>query len=215
MKRVYIYKFYERVWHWLQAIVILGLLLSGLSIHFPGLRILSFASAISIHNVLGFVLVGNAFLALFYHLTTGEIRQFLPQPRDFMSQALQQADYYLRGIFRNEPHPFERSPVAKLNPLQQITYLAILNVLLPLQVLSGLAMWGAQRWPGMVHSVGGLPILAAIHTVVAWLFAAFLIGHIYLVTTGPTPLWHIRAMVVGWERIEENHVHRQPESQRV
>jgi thiosulfate reductase cytochrome b subunit len=215
MKQVYFYKLYERFWHWLQALVILGLLATGLTIHFPGFGLLGFASAVSIHNVLGFILAGNAFLALFYHLTTGEIRQFLPQPRDFMTQAVQQATYYLRGMFHNQPHPFERSPLAKLNPLQQITYLVILNILLPLQVLSGLAMWGAQRWPGMVDAMGGLPILAAVHTLVAWLFAAFLIGHIYLTTTGSTPLSHIRAMIVGWDRIEENHVNEQRRMQRV
>jgi thiosulfate reductase cytochrome b subunit len=208
MKQVYFYKVYERLWHWLQAMVILCLLLTGLVIHFPGLRLLSFASAISIHNVLGLILVGNAALALFYHLTTGEIRQFLPQPKDFVSQMAQQAAYYLRGIFRNEPHPFERSPVAKLNPLQQITYLAILNILLPLQMLSGLAMWGAQRWPGAIDAVGGLPLLAKVHMLVAWFFTAFLIGHIYLTTTGSTPLSHIRAMITGWDHIEENHVNR-------
>lgn len=211
MRQVYLYKVYERVWHWLQALVILGLLLTGLAIHFPALRVLSFASAITIHNALGFILLGNAFLALFYHLTTGEIRQYLPQPKDFVTHAAQQAGYYLRGIFHNQPHPFERSPLAKLNPLQQITYLAILNVLLPLQVLSGLAMWGAQRWPGVIDAIGGLPLLAKAHTLVAWLFAAFLIGHIYLTTTGATPLSHIRAMIIGWDRIEENHVNREPE----
>ena len=215
MKQVYFYKLYERLWHWLQALVILSLMATGLEIHFPSLRLLGFANAISIHNVLGFVLIGNAFLALFYHLTTGEIRQFLPQPKDFATQAAQQAVYYLRGMFRNQPHPFERSPLAKLNPLQQITYLVILNVLLPLQVLSGLTMWGAQRWPGAVDAVGGLPVLAKGHSLVAWLFAAFLIGHIYLTTTGSTPLSHIRAMIVGWDRIEETHVNEQPEMQRV
>ena len=33
---------------------------------------------------------------------------------------------------RGEPHPFEKQPGKRLNPLQQVTYLAILNVLLPL-----------------------------------------------------------------------------------
>ncbi len=211
MKQVYFYKLYERLWHWLQALAIVGLMATGLEIHFPStIRMIGFADAISIHNILGFVLLGNAFLALFYHLTTGEIRQFLPQPRDFFTQAAQQAGYYMRGIFHDAPHPFDRSPVAKLNPLQQITYLIILNALLPLQVLSGLAMWGAQRWPGMVDAVGGLPLLAKVHTLVAWLFAAFLIGHIYLATTGSTPLSHIRAMIVGWDHIEETHVSEQP-----
>jgi Ni/Fe-hydrogenase b-type cytochrome subunit len=207
MKYVYFYKVYERIWHWIQALAIVGLLLTGLEIHLPDhLRIFGFASAISIHNVLGFVLAGNALLALFYHLATGEIRQFVPKPQNFVATAVRQAKYYIGGIFRNEPHPMERTPQAKLNPLQKITYLIILNVLLPLQVISGLLIWGAQSWTTAVDSVGGLPMLAKIHTLTAWLFAAFLIMHIYLTTTGATPLAHIRAMVSGWDKVEEDHV---------
>ena len=206
MNRVYIYSLYERAWHWLQALTVIGLMLTGIELHWPGaLRFLGFATAVTTHNVLGFVLLGNAFLALFYHLTTGEIRQYLPEPRDFFTLAVRQAQYYLGGIFRREEHPFERSPTSKLNPLQKVTYLAILNVLLPLQVLSGFAIWGAQRWPVAVGSIGGLPTLAKIHSLGAWLFAAFMVAHVYLTTTGTTPLAFIRAMVFGWEETEEPH----------
>jgi len=34
-------------------------------------------------------------------------------------------------------------------------------------------------------------------------------------TCPSTPLSHIRAMVVGWDHIEENHVNEQPEMQRM
>jgi thiosulfate reductase cytochrome b subunit len=204
--RVYLYSLYERAWHWLQAVTTIALLLTGAEMHWPGtLRLLGFSRTVSVHNVLGFVLLGNAFLALFYHLATGEIRQYLPEPRDFVTLAVKQARYYLVGIFRREPHPFQRGPHRKLNPLQEVTYLVILNVLLPLQMLSGLLMWGAQSWPDAVRAIGGLPTLAKVHTLGAWLFAAFLIAHVYLTTTGPTPLAMIRAMIVGWDESEETH----------
>ncbi len=206
MNRVYFYSLYERIWHWLQALAIIGLIATGAELHWPGaLRVLGFAGTVTVHNILGFVLLGNAVLSLFYHLATGEIRQFLPEPTDFFSLALQQAKYYLGGIFRHERHPFERSPAQKLNPLQKMTYLGILNVLLPLQMLSGILIWGAQRWPETVRAIGDLPMLALVHTLGAWLFTAFLIMHVYLTTTGRTPLSHIKAMVVGWEPSEEAH----------
>lgn len=207
MRRVYLYSIYERVWHWLQAVATIGLLVTGMEMHWPGtLRMLGFSRSVTVHEVLGFVLLGNAFLALFYHLTTGEIRQYLPEPRDFFTLAVKQARYYLQGIFRGEAHPIQRSPHRKLNPLQEVTYLMILNVLLPLQMFSGLLMWGGQQWPTTVSAVGGLPTLARVHTLGAWLFAAFLIVHVYLTTTGSTPLALIRAMIVGWDQIEDDHV---------
>ena len=94
-------------------------------------------------------------------------------------------------------------PVLRLNPLQQITYLAILNILLPAQVITGVLIWGMQEWPQLAASLGGLPVLAPIHTLLAWAFSAFIVMHVYLTTTsGRKPLSGIRAMVTGWEEIE-------------
>ncbi len=195
-----IYSPYERFWHWLQAAAILTLLLTGINIHNPQhFNPFGFATAVQIHNVLGFLLIANAFLGVFYYVTTGTIRQFLPEPVDFISLSVRQARYYLLGIFHGESHPLEKTPQRRLNPLQQITYLVILNMLLPLQMVTGLLMWSGQRWPGAVDLVGGLSTLALIHTAGAWLFAVFVLAHIYLITTGTTPLSHLKAMILGYE----------------
>ena len=65
-------------------------------------------TAVQVHNVLGFLLIANAFLGLFYYVTTGTIRQYLPEPHDFVSLSVRQAWFYLRGMFRGEPHPLEK-----------------------------------------------------------------------------------------------------------
>jgi thiosulfate reductase cytochrome b subunit len=204
MKRVEIYTAFERVWHWLQALTILLLLLTGLEIHAPdSVRLLGFSRAAWVHEALALFTIANAFLALFYHLATGAIRQFFPQPRDFFSLAIAQIAYYTRGIFTGAPHPFAHGPESKLNVLQQVTYLGVLNLVLPLQVATGILMWKAQAWAGLVNRLGGLHAVATVHVVCAWLFAAFVVVHVYLHTTGRTPLAHLRAMVVGWEELPE------------
>ena len=165
----------------------------------------SFAYIVQVHNVLGFVLLINAALALFYNLASGEMRQYLPEPKGFVGRSIAQAMYYSRGIFAGEPHPLEKTPEHKLNPLQQITYLAILNILLPAQVITGVLIWGLQKWPELANSLGGLPILAPIHTLVAWAFAAFIVMHVYLTTAaGDTPAAGIKSMVSGWEEVEHH-----------
>ncbi len=196
---VYMYTTYERAWHWLQALAILLLLATGIEIHVTRLGLLDFALAVRIHNVVGFIVLANAIFAAFYHLASGEIQHYLPRPEGFFNAAITQARFYLSGIFRGEAHPFEKRPGRKLNPLQQVTYLAILNVLLPLQVITGVLIWGAQRWPAVDGMLGGLVFLAPLHAFGAWMFAAFLLMHMYLTTTGSTPLSNIQAMVVGWE----------------
>ena len=161
-----------------------------------------------VHNIMALILVINAALAAFYHIASGEIQQFLPRPRGFFDQAFAQAKFYLQGIFRGDEHPFEKTPKRKMNPLQQVTYFAILNILLPLQILTGALMWGAQRWPGITDALGGLPFLAPFHSLVAWTFGSFIVGHVYLTTTvGREPLAGIKAMVYGFEEVEEHTGH--------
>ncbi len=202
-EKVYMYTVYERLWHWLQTFSIVLLLFTGLIIHKPEtFGLFSFNGVVITHNVLAAILALNAIFALFYHLASGEIKQYLPEPKGFFSQAIIQAMFYLRDIFKGEVHPFEKTTHRKMNPLQQVTYLAILNVLLPLQGVTGIMMWGVQRWPEVTNTLGGLPFLAPFHTLVAWTFAAFIVMHVYLTTTGHTPLAGIQAMMMGWEDLE-------------
>ncbi|MCA9932340.1 MAG: cytochrome b/b6 domain-containing protein [Ardenticatenaceae bacterium] len=203
LRRVYMYGVYERLWHWLQTAAIMLLIFTGLVIHKPSMfGIFSFKGVVLVHNVLAAILVVNAALSLFYHLVSGEIRQFLPRPRGFFDQAIEQTLFYLRGIFKGDEHPFDKTRDRKLNPLQQMTYFGILNVLLPLQVITGLLMWGVQRWPEAAAKLGGLPGLAPFHTLIAWLFAQFIVLHVYLTTTGHTPMAGIKAMMLGWDDVE-------------
>ncbi len=203
VKKVYLYAVYERFWHWLQTFAIVLLLFTGLIIHRPDIfGFFSFRYVVIIHNVLAVLLVINAALSLFYHLVSGEIQQFIPRPYGFFDQAIVQAKFYLQGIFKGGPHPFEKTREKKMNPLQQATYFGILNVLLPLQILTGALMWSVEKWPQIANLFGGLPFLAPFHSLIAWTFAAFIVGHVYLTTTGHKPLGAIEAMMNGWDEVE-------------
>ncbi|MEZ4581352.1 MAG: cytochrome b/b6 domain-containing protein [Caldilineaceae bacterium] len=79
LEKVYMYTIYERLWHWLQTSAILLLIFTGLIIHKPDIfGIFQFKYAVQVHNILAVVLVINATLAAFYHIVSGEIRQYLP-----------------------------------------------------------------------------------------------------------------------------------------
>lgn len=202
-EKVYMYEPYRRFWHWLQTAAIVILLLTGLIIHRPDIfGVFNFHGVVIIHNVLAAILVINALLAIFYHLTTGRMHEYIPRPYGFFDDAIVQAKYYISGIFKGEHHPFEKTPTSRMNPIQKVTYFAILMVLLPLQIITGALMWGAQQWPLAAEKLGGLPVLAPFHSLVAWLLGAFIIVHVYMTTTGFTPVEAMRAMITGWEEIE-------------
>jgi thiosulfate reductase cytochrome b subunit len=222
-ERIYMYEAYRRFWHWLQTTSIVILLFTGLIIHRPDIfGAFSFRGVVTVHNVIAVILVVNALLSLFYHVATERIQEFIPRPYGFFDDAIVQAKYYIAGIFRKEPHPFEKRLDSRMNPIQKATYFGILNVLLPLQILTGALMWGVQKFPEIANWFGGLPFLAPFHSLVAWTFATFIIAHVYMTTTGATPLESMRAMVTGYEEVEVHehieevsetlapHAHRSP-----
>jgi thiosulfate reductase cytochrome b subunit len=202
-ERMYMYESYRRFWHWLQTTCIVILLFTGLIIHRPDIfGVFSFRGVVTIHNVIAIILVVNALLSLFYHIATERMQEYIPRPYGFFDDAILQAKYYMTGIFKGEAHPFEKRPESRMNPIQKATYFGILNVLLPLQLLTGMLMWGAQKFPEIANWFGGLPLLAPFHSLVAWTFATFIIVHVYMTTTGATPLEAMRGMVTGYEEVE-------------
>lgn len=199
-ERVYMYESYRRFWHWLQTSSIIILLFTGLIIHRPDIfGAFSFRGVVTVHNVIAVILVLNAVLSIFYHVATDRMREYIPRPYGFFDDAILQAKYYMTGIFKHEPHPFEKRPDSRMNPIQKMTYFGILNVLLPLQIITGALMWLVQKYPNIL---GGLPFLAPFHSLVAWTFATFIIVHVYMTTTGATPLEAMKAMVTGYEEVE-------------
>jgi thiosulfate reductase cytochrome b subunit len=212
-KRVYLYSRYDRLWHWLMAGSVLVLIVTGLEIHFSGqFRWLSLPRAVRLHNIFAVVLAVNGFLSLFYHVTTNAIRRYFLKRERILEGFLDQARFYTSGIFLGRPHPSPKTPERRLNPLQQVTYLMLLNLLFPLQLATGILIWGASRWPDLADRMGGLTIVAPVHNLGAGLFSAFLVMHIYLTTTGHTPTSNIRAMVSGYDEIEPEHPPQEGES---
>ena len=204
-KKVYFYSIYERIWHWFQALAILLLIMTGFEISYTTyFSITGFRTAVNLHNAIGVLLTVNAFLALFYNMASGLIRRYIPWPDDFFSLGFKHARYYVYGIFRGEPHPFEKTPEKRLLPLQKITYFMILNVLLPVMTISGLLKLSAAFNPAIVASAGGLSLIGPIHRFGAWLLLAFVILHVYMTTTGHTPMSSIIAMITGYDLVPDD-----------
>lgn len=195
-KKALIYKPFERFWHWAQALLIITLGVTGFEIH-GAISLFGYGQAVEIHNRAAWTLIGLTIFAVFWHITTGEWKQYIPT-----TEKLQAILYhYAIGIFRNEPHPFKKSEVSKLNPLQRLTYLGFKLLIFPVLATSGLLYYFYNQWPAWGLEIG-LGVIATIHTIGAILLTTFFIIHVYMTTTGHTPLSHIKAMITGWEELE-------------
>jgi thiosulfate reductase cytochrome b subunit len=201
-EKEYVFGRYERLWHWTMAVSGIALIVTGLEVHGTGKwNWMSLPSAVAIHNAFAVILIVNAFLALFYHLATAAIRNFIPHPSGFLASVFEHMTYQARGIFYGESHP-RNAGGKKLNPLQQVTYLALLNVLFPLQIVTGALIWAVGKWPAVANAVGGLHYVAPVHNLGAWLFLTFFVLHVYLVSTGRTPTDHLKSMITGYQHVE-------------
>jgi len=202
LKNIYLYTRYERFWHWLQATLILILLVTGFEVN-GTISLLGFETAVRIHNVTGITwLIAFAFFA-FWVFTTGEWQQYIPTTRKMIAVVR----YYVYGIFRGESHPVPKRREAKHNPLQRLTYLSLAALLLPLQMLTGILYWSYNSWAE--YGLGGLSLspVALAHTALAFAILSFFIVHVYMTTTGHTILAHTKAMITGWETVpEDEHV---------
>ncbi len=194
MTRVYLFKPFERFWHWSQAVLIISMLVTGFEVH-GSYTLLGFAQAVSYHTIAAWSLVGLWIFAIFWHLTTGEWRHYIPTTQNIVAIAR----YYSSGIFKDEPHPFRPSLNNKHNPLQRLTYLAVLTLLSPLLWVTGGLYLFYGNWTAL--GLGGLSLqwVATGHTLGAFLMLAFLISHLYLATTGHKLTSQLMAMVTGWE----------------
>ena len=204
-KQVYVYKAFERFWHWMQAILIFFLAFSGFEIH-GSYTFFGFQDAVKYHNIAAYMLIVLIVFAIFWHFSTGEWRQYVPSLNNIAAQL----NYYIFGIFKNAPHPTKKTVLTKLNPLQKLTYFGLKILVIPVIVTSGL-LYMLYRYPqrhGIESlNIESLELIAIVHTIAAFMLVSFIITHLYLITTGEKVTTNLKAMLTGYEELEDEHQH--------
>lgn len=206
MPRLYIHPLPVRIWHWINALGFITLILTGLHIRYAeAIQLVSFATAVRIHNTTGFVLMCNYLVWLSFYLFTDRITVYHPElnPKKYYQAAWRQALYYGYGIFKGQPNPHHVSAYHKFNALQAITYQIVMMLLVPLQFYTGFLLWDIERFDGSIALLGGVRVVATIHVALFIFFVAYVCGHAYLATLGHTAGAHLKAMVTGYEDIDE------------
>ena len=191
---------FERFWHWTQALLIFGMLLTGFEIH-GSYRVFGFERAVDLHMIFAWTLIGLWAFAIFWHLTTGEWRQYIPTGKGLMPTMA----YYAYGIFSGEAKPYTKTRQAKHNPLQRLAYLGFKVLIAPALWISGLLLLFYTTWKLTgLGSILPLAWVAWVHVAAAFALLVFLIAHVYMsVTIGHPWYGQLRAMISGYEEVEE------------
>ena len=198
-ERIYIFKRFERFWHWSQALLIFTMLITGFEVH-GSYSLLGFKEATEIHTIAAWTLVALWVFAIFWHFTTGEWKQYIPT----LKKVDQMLKFYLTGIFTDAPHPFKQTTVRKHNPLQRLAYLFVLAFINPLIWITGWFYLFYSSWEDWGLSWLSLEYVALFHVIAAFMMLIFIIAHIYLATAGHTVTSHIKAMITGWEDVDDD-----------
>jgi Ni/Fe-hydrogenase b-type cytochrome subunit len=143
------------------------------------------------HFFFGWVFFLNGFLYVVYNLLNGHMRKFFLTPRD-AAKIPAMALYYLR-LRSESPQEDE------YNPLQKMAYTSVFVLLTPLIMLSGMAMSPQLdvAFPWLPAMFAGRQSARAVHFMLTFAFAAFILGHVFMVlTTGV--LNNMRSMITGW-----------------
>jgi thiosulfate reductase cytochrome b subunit len=201
-KKVYIYRAFERFWHWTQAVLIFFLAFTGFEIH-GSINFFGYQNAVKYHNTAAYAFIVLIVFAIFWHFATGEWKQYIPTFKNMKAQIF----YYLFGIFSNSSHPTKKTVLSKLNPLQKLVYFCLKILVIPVMVISGL-LYMFYRYPqqGVIEglNIKSVEVIAVFHTAGAFLLIAFLIVHLYLITTGVTVTSNLKAMITGYEELESD-----------
>ncbi|MCA0387142.1 MAG: cytochrome b/b6 domain-containing protein [Bacteroidetes bacterium] len=200
-KQVYIYRSFERFWHWTQAFLIFFLAATGFEVH-GSFKFFGYQNAVEYHNIAAYAFIILIVFAIFWHFSTGEWKQYLPTFTNMKAQI----NFYLTGIFKNAPHPTKKTVLSKLNPLQRLVYLGLKLLVIPVMVASGL-LYMFYRYP-QKGTIVGLNIdtiepIALFHTAGAFALIAFIVVHLYLITTGHKPTTNLKAMITGYEELDD------------
>ena len=209
-----------RIWHWVNAISVIVLFMSGLNIsnahphlywgdygfspeeawlsviRFPGWATIpdyySLAAARDWHVVFSLVLGFGLLFFMISALFNGHMkRDIFARAREWKpANILTDVKEHLRLNFDHGE--------GKYNILQKISYSAVILLLLPLLILTGMVMSPGMEaaWPWLTDLFGGRQSARSLHFLAAWGMFAFFLVHIALVLLAG-PIHQIRDIITG------------------
>lgn len=221
-----------RIWHWITAVSVIVLLGSGLMIlnaHgqlywgeyganfdepwfkliwlFDDGRIPGWLTIPSSYNlalarrwhlffalVLAFALLGYMIVSLINRHFQRDLRVRAKELA--VSRLVADARAHARLEFHDPADP------RAYNSFQKLSYVAVIFVLLPLVIFTGLAMSPGMNaaWPWLLEVFGGRQSARSVHFIVAMLLAGFIVAHLALVILAG-PVNEVRSMLTGKWRV--------------
>ncbi len=150
------------------------------------------------HFFFAWVLVISIVTYLVYAIVSRHLQRDL-----LLTSEERKPSHLWRDIKQHARLKFPTGEAAKAyNPLQKLAYLAVICVLIPLVILTGMMMSPTLNaaFPWLLEVLGGRQSARSLHFLCATGFFAFILIHILMVVLAG-PVNELRSMVTGWYRL--------------
>jgi thiosulfate reductase cytochrome b subunit len=205
---MYLYPIWIRLWHLINAVLIIVLIVTGLSMQYTNrqeyILVVGFARAVKWHNIAAILLTVNYIFFVAGNILTSNGRFYKIKRENFTSDLGTQLKYYSFGMFRGEKHPFPVTLDQKFNPLQKVTYVLAMYLAFPLLIISGLGLLFPETVISRFLGINGLILTDILHITMGFLLSIFMVIHIYTCTLGARPASLFKSMLSGYHEPENN-----------
>jgi len=199
-EKLYLYPVWLRIWHGINALGIILLIITGLSMQFGNIDypLIPFKTSVYIHNFCG-ILVSIGYLVFVVgNFVSDNGIHYRFKIRGLYTRFYKQIMYYISGYFKDEPKPYPISEESKFNPLQRVSYAIAMYVLVPIVVITGIGLLYPEFIVEIVLGISGIQLTAVAHGVMGFFISFFLIIHLYVASIGKHPLKNYKSIITGY-----------------
>lgn len=204
-KKVYLYPLWLRIWHHMNALLMLSLIFTGVSMQYsnPDYPLIRFDIAVAVHNISG-VLLTMSYIYFFVIIVFTSIGRYYVMRQGFFKSLFIQARYYIFGMFRGESTPYPVNENRKFNPIQQMSYNVVQHAITPISLITGWALLYPETIVLNVFGYGGIFLTSLLHVIAGFSISVFLLIHIYFITVGHTVTSNLKSMITGYHEIHDD-----------
>jgi thiosulfate reductase cytochrome b subunit len=200
--KLYFYPLWLRIWHGINALGILLLIFTGISMQssIESSHILGFKMIVNIHNIAGIVVTLFYFVYFIGNLATPNGKFYTVKSSGFLKRPIKQAIYYGWGMFHDMKAPYPLSAKRKFNPLQKYSYILVMYLAVPMVIFSGIGLLFPEIIIEQVYTFSGVFVTAVFHSTMGFFISIFLIVHLYIASIGKSPLNNFKSIITGWHQ---------------
>lgn len=206
--KLYLYPKWIRIWHVLNALLFIILIITGISMQYTDIQtskfIMRFDRAVALHNFAAVVLTFNYIIYVIGNVLTHNRIHYKINWKTIWKELIIQTKYYAWGMFKGHKHPYPVTEESKFNPLQKIVYVFAMFVGMPVLIVSGIGLLFPEITVKAIFGVSGLILTDVLHITVGFFLSIFMIIHIYTCTLGSKPYTLFKSMITGYHESDEH-----------